>query len=267
MRDRPSLTAEFVCLLRALGGEDPFAGALLSAPFRALGSAWRTGRRSGLPVDRLTLGVAELVRSRHRFIDTALQAALEAGVPQLVLLGAGLDARPWRFGPALGGRPVFVVDHPATARGRAVRARGLPETPSVRVDVDFAREDFGAALLAAGFEPARPAFFVWEGVSMYLEEPAVDAFLRRLAALAAPSSSLAMDFWRPRAGGAGVRAVVEVTRTLMSVLGEPVRFGLAAEEVAPFLAARGFVAEEVTVPEVGAWAGLVLVCARVAAPP
>jgi methyltransferase (TIGR00027 family) len=262
VRDRASLTAEFVCLMRALGGEDPFADALLSPAFRALGVAWRAGVTSGLPVDAVTLGIGPLVGARHSFIDRALMAALAGGAAQVVLLGAGLDARPWRLGAALRGARVFVVDHPATARLRAARTRSLPPTGAVRVDVDFAREDFGDALLASGYLPEITSFFVWEGVSMYLPAPVVGACLDRIAALSAPGSGLALDVWRPDAGAPAVRAVEGLSRRVLALSGEPVRFGLAPADVAPFLGAHGFDAAATEVPQGVAWPGLTFAHAR-----
>ena len=43
--------------------------------------------------------------------------------------------------------------------------------------VDFNCEDWWAKLLAAGFDPALPTLFTWEGVVYYLADTAVDAAL------------------------------------------------------------------------------------------
>lgn len=261
MRDRASTTAEFVCLMRALGPDDPYAARLLSRPLRRAERAWRRLDALGVPVDAATLGLRTLINARHRFIDEALSDALAAGASQVVLLGAGLDARPWRFADGLVGRTLFLVDHPATAARRAARARRLPPVDARRVDVDFAREDFGDALLAAGFDPERPAFFAWEGVSMYLDRATVEAALRRLRALCAPGAALAFDLWRPDAGGWPVRSVVALSVRGMALWGEPVRFGLPTAEVATFVRAAGFEPARVEVPAAGPWSGLTFVSA------
>ncbi len=54
-------------------------------------------------------------------IDDAVRARL---VPQLVILGAGLDDRAWRM-PELAGVEVFEVDHPASQRDKRSRVGDL----------------------------------------------------------------------------------------------------------------------------------------------
>ena len=53
------------------------------------------------------------IAARTRFAEDALAAAVERGVRQLVVLGAGLDTYAWRGGMRERVR-IFEVDHPAT---------------------------------------------------------------------------------------------------------------------------------------------------------
>ncbi len=65
------------------------------------------------------------------------------------------------------------------------------------VPVDFeANESWSERLVAAGFDPGRPAVVVSTGVTMYLTKGATAATLRQLAGLA-PGSTLAMTFLLP----------------------------------------------------------------------
>lgn len=239
MRGWSSLTAEMVCLLRATAGVDPFAERFLGPASRPLLAAWRRG----LPVDGLTFGLQGAIAARHRFIDEALLAALARGAAQVVLLGAGFDARPWRFAAELAGRAVFEVDHPATLAVRVARAAGLPPTGARRVAVDFNRDDFGAALRAAGFEPGRPSFFVWEGVSMYLRRPAVLATLQGVARSGGPGTGIAADFWRRTRRPRWAVAVERAAVAGLGLLGEPLVFGPTAAEVEALFAEAGFTVE------------------------
>lgn len=73
---------------------------------------------------------------------------------------------------------------------------GIPDWLQL-VPVDFeASEDWLKKLVAAGFDPGRPAFIASTGVTMYLTEDATAATLRQIVGLA-PGSTLAMTFLLP----------------------------------------------------------------------
>ncbi len=222
-------------MIRAVSGRDPYADSLLAAPSRAVVRAWGLGRRLGLPTNALTLGLEAGVIARHRFIDEALVEALRGGVRQVVLLGAGYDARPWRF--AEWGARVFEVDHPATAAVRARRAQRLRPSGSIRVQVDFARDDFAPALLEAGLDPERPSFFVWEGVSMYLPATSVQGTLRRIGRLGAPGSRVAFDLIAGSMQDSGL--IERAGRSILNLIGEPLVFSVAPDELPRLLEDAG----------------------------
>lgn len=246
--DRPSRTAEAVCLARALEQarppgtrivDDPWARAFLDpafvVPHFAAAAARVTRRTTSLPLTML----ATFVVCRHRWLDDALLGALD-GVDQVVLLGAGYDTRPWRFAAALAGRPVWEVDHPATAarkRARLARLR-LPATVRHAVTVDFRHERLVPRLRAAGFVPGAPTFFVWEGVTMYLSRAEVTATLRDLHALGGPHSRLGLDVWTPAAGLFGTAE--RMGGQALRLLGEPLRLGVPEDGVRELLAEGGW---------------------------
>ncbi len=239
MRGRASLTAEGVCLLRSLAGVDPLAKQLLDATSRVLHVIPRSNRLLNIATGTLLATIA----ARTRYFDGVVEAALAQGAEALVLLGAGLDARPWRL--SLGARPAYLVDHPLTAALRAQRTRVLPSRPQdVRVDVDFSVDHFADRLRAGGFDDTRPAVFVWEGVSMYLPEAAVKKTLIDLAGLAAPGSCLVLDLW----SDAGLLGQVSHRLGSMGLglLGEPLRFAVHRDQVGELLGRAGFQLERVT---------------------
>ncbi len=61
-------------------------------------------------------GVSNSIIARTRFIDDCLKEAINAGIRQLVILGAGYDTRALRFEALKDGVMVFELDHPATQR-------------------------------------------------------------------------------------------------------------------------------------------------------
>ena len=259
MLDDASRTAEVTALIRASDRrwdpsarilDDPYAERFLGPLARAALRTWQGGGALSRPLARIAPLVRNYVLARHRFIDEALGAALAGpDISQVVILGAGYDSRAWRFARALSGRPVFEVDHPATsARKAELLARwdlDLPPTERRVVAVDLELDALGSRLAAAGFDPTRPTFFIWEGVSMYLTRAAVKDTLSGLARLGGTGSELCADFWflldRPDA-----RATVQrMSAGLMHILGEPVVFGIHPEDVDPFLQRQGWVAEDI----------------------
>lgn len=249
----PSQTAEAVCLMRATDQrhaaahriiDDPYARLFLGPLARAALASWEVSGTLGDLAERLSPGLTAYVLTRHRFIDDRLRRALKGGVEQLVLLGAGYDSRAYRFAAELDGRPVFEVDYPATSRRKARilarRATMLPGSDVRRIEIDFEVDSLAARLRAAGFRAGRRTFFVWEGVSMYLTRAAVKDTLGAVHAMSAAGSELAMDFWYFLDAPDLLSTAYRMSANLLSLLGEPVAFGIHPEDVGAFLARLGY---------------------------
>lgn len=124
-------------------------------------------------------------------IDDALR---EHRAAQVVILGAGLDARAYRM-EELDDVLVFEVDHEASQRDKRRRAAGLQPIAELRhVTVDLARAPLGSALTAAGFNASVPTTWVWEGVIPYLTRAATIGTLEQVVALSAPGSRLILNY-------------------------------------------------------------------------
>lgn len=249
----PSQTAEAVCLMRATEQrrppderivDDPYAKLFLGRLSRAALASWDASGTLGEIAARLSPGLAAYVLTRHRFIDDCLRQALQGDVAQIVLLGAGYDSRAYRFATELEGRPVFEVDFPATGRRKARilarRADALPRSDVRRVEIDFEKDSLDDRLREAGFRTGARTFVVWEGVAMYLTRTAVKATLTTIRAMTAPRSELAMDFWYFLDTPGLLTTAYRMSANLLSLLGEPVAFGIHPEDVGPFLARLGY---------------------------
>ncbi len=261
MRDQASTTAEAVCLFRARETlrdddvrvlSDPYAQHFLGPMGRAGLATWRVSGKVGAAVERAVPGLASFAVSRHRFIDDALLAALKGDIEQVVICGAGYDARAWRLADALAGRPIFEVDHPATAARKRALVAGLdlPEVDRRVAEIDFQTRSGGTQTLAdrlpaAGFSVGAPTFFVWEGVTMYLRRAAVQGTLEALAALGGPGSELALDsFFLPEDGDIGA-TVSRMATGFFDLLSEPLLFAMHPEDMPDFLARHGWAATDV----------------------
>jgi methyltransferase (TIGR00027 family) len=128
-------------------------------------------------------GLRLFVAMRSRLAEDWALSAIEAGLRQIVVLGAGLDTFACRLAPREGLR-AFELDHPATQRDKRARlaAAGIGEPAHLAfVAHDFERGDMTEALVAGGFDLALRTFVLWLGVTPYLTEEAVYATLAELA--------------------------------------------------------------------------------------
>jgi methyltransferase (TIGR00027 family) len=256
--DRPSGTALVTALARAAERrmdpsrrivDDPFAPAVVRAA--GLGVLDDTSPLLHALADETTLGMATFVVARHRLLDDWMLAALEKGeIAQVVNLGSGYDARAWRLAGRLGDTPWFEVDHPATHRRKkevfAEAVSGAAPSRGYRdVAVDFEKDDLLARLVETGCDRAKPTFFLWEGVTYYLEPATVMATFATIARGFAAGTRVGFDLWDPK-GGVRLkdiyrRALVKVSPRLVA---EPLKTVLKKTELAATLRRVGLKLEE-----------------------
>ena len=183
------LTSLWVAAMRAVETERP--DGLFRDPFarRLAGEAGFTALARGNPPSGVQ---APVVAVRTRFIDEAVRAALDAGTRQLVLVAAGMDSRAFRLEFPAGCR-VFEIDRPEVLEYKSAKlGDATPRCERTTLPVDL-RADWPAALRAAGFDGAAPAFWLLEGLLPYLLAPEVDRLLARVTELAAPGSEVLFD--------------------------------------------------------------------------
>ena len=253
-----SRTAAYMALFRALeftlpAGqrlfEDRFASAFLPARLRFVAHLSRirwAGALIRAYIDRQWPGARTSAVARTKFIDDAAEAALRSGVAQVVILGAGFDARAYRI-PSMTRAVVFEVDHPSTsARKRRVVETALGSLPRhLRVvPIDFTEEILSEAMSAAGYDPSQRSLFIWEGVTNYLTEAAVDGTLRWCASAAVGSTVLFTYVHRQVLDSPEVFEGTEKLFATLGAAGEGWTFGLDPSSLGTFLAERGLRLDE-----------------------
>jgi methyltransferase (TIGR00027 family) len=179
---------------------------------------------------------------RTRIAEDAL-AAVQNGVRQLVVLGAGLDTYAYRASPSDDLR-IFEVDHPLTQAWKRERlADAAIATPATLrfVPVDFEHEALADGLAAAGFDPAQQTFFSWLGVVPYLTEQAVFATLGFIAGLPG-GAHVVFDYVNPTASivEESRRAAHEALAARVAALGETIQCHFDSETLRARLAELGF---------------------------
>jgi methyltransferase (TIGR00027 family) len=196
---RPSSTAQGAAQLRATHQlvdqprvfDDPLALRILGAEAEAaIRAAAGTARTSAM---------RSLVVVRSRYAEDELARAVQRGIRQYVVLGAGLDTFAYRNPHPASRLRVFEVDHPATQAWKRARLQdvgiGVPESLTFAA-IDFEKQTLAAGLRQAGFKPDEPAFFSMLGVVIYLTLDAARETLKFVGSL--PSGTeIVFDYATP----------------------------------------------------------------------
>ncbi|MCY1141439.1 SAM-dependent methyltransferase [Actinoplanes sp. Pm04-4] len=132
---------------------------------------------------------------RTPFYDNALIAAAAAGCRQAVILGAGMDARAYRFtlGPSM---TIFEIDTAPVLQFKQAVLDATGDPPSTRrvgVAADL-RDDWASALQACGFMATAPTVWLAEGLLIYLNAQQADELLTTITAQSAPGSRFAGEY-------------------------------------------------------------------------
>ncbi len=181
------------------------------------------------------------VALRTRYLDDCVTRALDRGIAQVAILGAGLDTRAVRLGRS--GVRFFEVDQPASQadkRERVSKFEGYPLDAATFVPCDFERDDFVQRLADAGFDRRAPACLVWEGVVYYLAEDAARSTLGRVASALEPRSLLIFDYLNSHMAKSSPRLRDEdrAMKDIIEELGEPMQFGI--DDPTPLMAEAGY---------------------------
>jgi methyltransferase (TIGR00027 family) len=176
--------------------------------------------------------------ARSRFAEDYLAKAVETGVRQYVILGAGLDTFGFRNPHA--GLEVYEVDHLATQswKQELAEASGVAAPESLHfVSVDFETQKLSERLEEAGLDSHVPTVFALLGVVMYLTADAFKETLKYIAGFP-EGSGVIFDYAVPRdmLPAEEVDARDELASRVESI-GEPFRLFFSPDEIGKTLGA------------------------------
>jgi methyltransferase (TIGR00027 family) len=156
--------------------------------------AWLDGDEQGQRAHRLGIDYQAV---RTHFFDEYFADAVGAagsGIRQVVILAAGLDSRAYRLDwPAE--TAVYEIDQPQVLEYKTgiLESHGAVPTANRRTVAVDLRDDWPAALAAAGFDRTQPTAWLAEGLLPYLPSDAQDRLFEMFTALSAPGSQVAIE--------------------------------------------------------------------------
>jgi methyltransferase (TIGR00027 family) len=195
--DDPLIRDQFAYLLVSTAGQ-PWAR--LASSLEWIGDDDHGRRSHRLAVDYQAV--------RTHYFDSYFADAVAAGIRQVVILAAGLDSRAFRLEwPA--GTSVYEVGAYKTTTLESAGAAPTAERRTVQVDL---RDDWAAALTAAGFDSGQPTAWLAEGLLPYLPAEAQDRLFEILTGLSAPGSRVAVEAFSLGTGDNEARRVARRAR-------------------------------------------------------
>ena len=169
-------------------------------------------------------GFWTFVNERTRFFDESLHN-LPAGIKQAVFPGAGLDVRP--IDAAQKGLHTFELDQPRSQQFKIemLKKAQIFDEQVRYVPVNFKEESWAGLLLQSEYKKTWKSWFLWEGVSNYLDEETVRHTLREISRVAAKGSIVACDLYANKF----VRKTGRQFKVFLKPTGELFHFGLDME--------------------------------------
>jgi methyltransferase (TIGR00027 family) len=196
------ITATFGAVARALATNqglinDPFAEQLVRAAgvqyFTRIVEDQRYAENGG--DNAIMAGLITLLGAHTRFLDEFLAAAGRAGIRQVVILGSGLDTRPYRlWWPP--GTTVYEIDQPDVIdfKTAVLRVQGAELNANRRAVGADLRGDWLTPMQRVGFDVAQPTAWIAETLLIgFLPPDGQNQLLHDVAAASAPGSRFAGD--------------------------------------------------------------------------
>ena len=248
-KSQSSMTAIGIAIVRGIESEKPETDRICFDPYARqfvngfLFHFVRFFDRLGYS-ERKGPGVMGFLVVRERHIDEYLKTCLANGVQQVVILGAGYDARAYRFEEFKHGVKVFEIDHPATQQAKLKRVRKIfGDVPSyvTYVPIDFTTQTLEQRLLECGYDEHAVTLFIWQGVTQYLSLEAVESTLAFVVKHSAPGSALIFDYmYTSLLDGTVKRGEVSKMQRDRWLSNEALAFGFPEGTITAFLEQHGF---------------------------
>lgn len=146
-------------------------------------------------------------------------------VDQIVLPGAGFDLITNRYGRD---KLVYEIDQVDTLnlKVKTLKKAKIDHEWITYIPVDYDRESWKEKLLESGFDASKKTLFIWQSVSLYLNESLIKESLKDMASLCSEGSVVVQDIYSKRFVSGEMSSIVKRNANLITKMGEPWVFGL-----------------------------------------
>ena len=181
--------------------------------------------------------------ARTKFVDQCFARAVNEDVKQIVILGAGYDTRSVRLLNENSDVTVYEIDLPGTQNNKLEKMKMAKLTKNnnvVYIATDFNNTTLKDLLGNKDFKFDEPAFFIFEGVSYYLEESSARNVFEFVAKSCAKKSSIVYDYsLKSFVDGSDETYGGKQIQDWIKKNNEPFKFGLHPDDNSPFMASCG----------------------------
>ena len=184
--------------------------------------------------DRMMPGQFEAFGHRKIYIQQQVEAALQQGARQVLIVGAGFDTLCLRLAPKYDQVQFFEVDHPATsaAKTNGIQQVGQPAN-MFQIAADLGEQSLPKVLAEDGrWDTSQPSVLVAEGLFQYLTDDEVKGVFRTAAACTSPGSRFVFTHAIP-----GERKMVDF---LTRLIAEPWKSAVRSEDLPAYIDGTGW---------------------------
>jgi len=184
--------------------------------------------------DRMMPGQWEGFGHRKVFMNQQVEAAIEQGARQVLILGAGFDTLCLRLAPKYPEVRFVEIDHPSTsvAKARGIEKVGQPEN-MIQIAADLGERSLPKVLSEDGhWDASQRSVIVAEGLFQYLTDEEVRGLLTDAAACTSPGSRIAFSHAIP-----GDRKLLSA---LVRLISEPWKSEVRSEDLPSYVDGTGW---------------------------
>jgi len=166
------------------------------------------------------------VNSRTAFFDKIMEKNI-AQMDQVVFMGAGFDTRAFKYCKGKNIK-VFELDQENTQKHKieALKKAEINYEWITFIPIDFNQESWVDKLVENGFDTLKKTFFLWEGVTLYLEEENVKQTLKAVVESSGKDSVITFDFYSKAFITGETSFLMKYGQKTYKITGETFEFGI-----------------------------------------